>query len=50
MHPAHAIKLNLCTRKVNISEGKIDRSHLNTFKIVIADYLFKDKFEKIEFF
>lgn len=43
IHPAYTIKLSLGTKKVNINEQKIDQSYLNTFRIVIADCMVKNK-------
>ena len=50
MHPTYATKLGLCARKIDVGAKKINRSHLNTFKIVIADYSVKDKLESVRFF
>ena len=50
MHLAYTTKLGFRTRKIDVSVQKIDGSHLRTFKIVIVDYLVKNKFEKIRFF
>ena len=44
------MKLGLCARKVDVVVQKIDRSHLNTFRMVIADYSVKDKLERVRFF
>ena len=50
IHPAYAINLGLRARKIDVSTQKIDRSYLNTFEIVIADYSVKDKLEIVRFF
>ena len=50
MHPAYATKLVLCTRKINIDLQKIDGSYLDTFGIVIADCLVKNKLRRVRFF
>ena len=50
MYSAYTIKLDLYTRKIYIGIQKINRSHLNTFGIVIADCLAKNKLEKVCFF
>ena len=50
MHPIYAIKLGLHARKIDVSIQKIDGYYLDTFKIVIADCLVKDKLESVQFF
>ena len=47
MHPTYIMKLGLRDKKIDISIQKINRSHLDIFGIVIADYLFKNKFERV---
>ena len=46
----YATKLGLCTRKINVGVQKIDKSHLDTFGIIIADFSVKDKLGRIRFF
>ena len=50
MYPAYATKLGFCTKKIDVGTQKIDRSHLDTFGIVIADCSVKNKFERVQFF
>lgn len=50
MHLTYTIKLGFCTRKIDVGMQKIKWSYLDTFGIVIADFLVKDKLEKIWFF
>ena len=50
MHPAYATKLGHCARKIDVGAQKIDRSHLHTFGIVIADCSVKNKLERVRFF
>ena len=50
MHPAYVTKLGLHARKINVNAQKIDESHLNTFRIVIADCLVKNKLRRVQFF
>ena len=50
IHPAYATKLGLRTRKIDVSIQKIDGSHLDTFGMVIADCLVKDKLEMVRLF
>ena len=50
MHPAYTTKLGLRTRKIDIGAQKIDRSHLDTFGMVIADCSIKDKLRRVRFF
>ena len=50
MLPAYITKLGLRIRKIGVSAQKINRSHLDTFEIVIVDCLVKNKFERIRFF
>ena len=46
----YAIKLDLYTRKIDVGVQKIDKSDLDTFGIVIADYSVRDKLERVRFF
>ena len=50
IHPAYATKLGLRARKINVGAQKIDRSHLDTFGMVIADCSVKDKLGRVWFF
>ena len=50
IYPTYAIKLGFYARKIDIDMQKIDGSHLDIFRIVIADYLVKKKLEKVRFF
>ena len=50
MYPIYAMKLSLCATKIDIRAQKIDRSHLDTLEIVIADYSVKNKLKKVRFF
>ena len=50
MHPAYATKLGFRTRKTDLSAQKIDRSHLDIFGMVIADYSVKNKLGRVQFF
>ena len=50
MYPAYATKLSFCTRKIDISAQKIERSYLIIFEIVIADCSVMDKLRNIWFF
>ena len=47
INPAYAKKLGLCIRQTNVRAQIIDRSHLNTFWIVIAGFLLQDKLGKV---
>ena len=47
IHPTYATKLGLCTRKIDVGVQKIDRSHLDTFGMVIADCSVKDKLGRV---
>ena len=44
------MKLGFCIKKIDISMQKIDRSYLDIFRIVIIDYLNKNKLGKVRFF
>ena len=50
MHPAYTMKLALHARKIDVDIQKIDGSHLDTFEMVIADCLVKDKLGRVRFF
>ena len=50
MHTTYATKLGLHIRKIDIGAQKIDKSHLDTFEIVITDCLVKDKLGRVRFF
>lgn len=50
MRPPYAAKLGLTIRKTDVGAQKIDRSHLETFKIVIAGFSLQDKVGKVQFF
>ena len=50
MHPGYATKLGLRARKIDVGAQKIDRSHLDTFKMVIVDCSVKDKLRRVRFF
>ena len=43
VHSTYVTKLGLHAKKIDVGEQKIDGSYLNTFKIVIANYLVKNK-------
>ena len=50
IHPIYAMKLGLRVGKINIGAQKINRFYLDTFEIVIADFLVKHKLETVWFF
>ena len=50
MHPTYVTKLGLRARKIDVGIQKIDRSHLDTFGIVIADCSVKNKLGRVRFF
>ena len=50
MHPTYATKLSLRIGKIDVSTPKIDRFHLDTFEIILADCPVKDKLERVWFF
>ena len=50
MHPTYATKLGLRTRIIDVGVQKIDRSHLDTFEMVIANFSVKDKLGRVWFF
>ena len=47
MHLAYATKLGLRAGKIDVGTQKIDRSHLDTFGMVIVDYSVKDKLGRV---
>lgn len=50
IHAAYTIKLDLFIRKMDLGIQKINKSHLDSFKMVIAAYSVKDKLERVQFF
>ena len=50
MYPAYAMKLGFRAKKIDVGTQKIDRSHLNTFGMVIADCSVKNKLGRVRFF
>ena len=50
MYLVYAIKLDLSIRKIDFGTQKIDKSHLDIFEIVIADYSVKNKLGRVWFF
>ena len=50
IHFTYATKLNLRARKIDIGAEKIDKSHLDTFRMVIANCLVKYKLGRVRFF
>ena len=50
MDSAYTTKLGLCTSKIDAGAQKIDGFYLNTFEIVIADCLVKNKLGRVRFF
>lgn len=50
MNPTYATKLGLRVRKTDVGAKKIDRSRLDTFRMVIVDFLVKNKLGRIRFF
>ena len=50
IHPTYTTKLGFCARKIDISAQKINRSHLDIFRMVIVNYSVKYKLGKIRFF
>ena len=50
MYPAYSTKLGLRAKKIDIGVQKIDKSYLDIFGIVIADYSVKNKLERVQFF
>ena len=47
MHSIYATKLGFRTKKIDVGIQKIDKSYLDTFGMVIADCLVKDKLGKV---
>ena len=47
MHSVYITKLGFRARKIDFGIQKIDGCYLDTFEIVIADCLVKDKLEKV---
>ena len=47
MYPIYTIKLGLRTRKVDVSIQKIDKSYLDTFRMIMVDYLVKDNLRRV---
>ena len=50
IYPIYAIKLGLRARKIDVGAPKIDRSHLDTFGIVIADCSVNNKLKRVRVF
>ena len=50
MHLAYATKLGFCAKKIDVGIQTIDGSYLDTFEIVIADCLVKNKRKRVRFF
>ena len=50
MHPAYTTKLGLRARKIDVGAQKIDGFYLDTFGMVIANCLVKDKLRRVRFF
>ena len=50
MHPTYATKLGFHDRKIDVGIQKINRSHLDTFGMVIADCSVKNKLGRVQFF
>ena len=50
MHPTCTRKLGFCARKIDVRVQKINRFHLDIFRIVIADCLVKNKLRRVQFF
>lgn len=47
INSAYIKKLRLCVRRTDMGAQKIDKSYLNTFRIVITGFSFQDKLEKV---
>ena len=47
MHPAYTTNLGFYAKKINVGAQKIDGPYLDIFEIVIADYLVKNKLERV---
>ena len=50
IHSAYTTELGFRTKKIDVGIQKIDRFYLDTFEMVIADYLVKDKLGRVQFF
>ena len=50
MHTAYTLKLGFRTKKINNNKQKIDEFYLNTFEILIVNYLIKNKLKRVRFF
>ena len=50
MNPAYTKKLGLRVRQTDVGAQKIDRSHLNTFGMVIVGFSLQEKLGKVRFF
>lgn len=50
MYALYTLKLGFCTKKINNNKQKIDEFYLNTFEILIVDYLTKNKLRRVRFF
>ena len=50
MHPTYTMKLGFHARKFDVGAQKIDRSYLNTFRMVIVDFSVMDKLGRVRFF
>ena len=49
IHPAYTTKLGLHAGKINVGTQKINGSHLDNFRMVIADYSVKDNLGGFQF-
>ena len=50
INPAYTKKLGLRVRQTDVEAQKIDRSHLDTFGMIIAGFSLQDKLGKVRFF
>ena len=50
INPTYAKKLGLCVWQTDVRAQRFDGSHLETFEIVIASFLLKNKLGKVQFF
>lgn len=50
MYPTYAAKLGLPVGKTDVGTQKIDKSHLETFRMVIAGFSLQDKLGQVRFF
>ena len=48
MYTAYTTKLSLHAKKIDVGAQKIDKCHLDTFGMVIADYPVKDKLKRVQ--